>query len=252
MMKAGRLNSAGLLVSVRSHLEAEAAVAGGAAIVDVKEPSRGSLGRANSAVMEAVVDAVAGRSIVSAAMGELVEEGNDHQRMVPGIKYVKFGLGKCRNGPDWQHRLLKRRASIETASPAKLVAVAYADSDRAEAPAVAEVHDFAVTCGFDVLLIDTWRKDGTTLLDWLDVATLNDLCATARCAGVQVALAGSLGLTEIAKLRSARPHWFAVRGAACVAGKRVGQIDEERVRQLVAALGDRMETTGKEQPCEMP
>ena len=37
-----------LLVSVRSPVEAQAAVAGGAGIIDVKEPSRGSLGRADA------------------------------------------------------------------------------------------------------------------------------------------------------------------------------------------------------------
>jgi hypothetical protein len=185
-------------------------------------------------------------------MGELVEVGSAHPRVVPGIQFVKFGLAKCGLLSDWRTRLLKLRASIETGSASKMVAVAYADSERAEAPALVEVHELAIERGFAVLLIDTWRKDGTTLLDWLDVATLTDLCEKSRRAGMPVALSGSLGLTEIAKLRSAQPNWFAVRGAACVGGKRDGQIDEERVRRLVAALADRMETTGKEQPCEMP
>ena len=39
----------GLLVSVRSGAEAEAALAGGADLIDVKEPTRGALGRADGA-----------------------------------------------------------------------------------------------------------------------------------------------------------------------------------------------------------
>ena len=49
----------GLLVSVRSVAEAQEAVAGGAAIIDVKEPSRGPLGRADAGVTAAIAEAVA-------------------------------------------------------------------------------------------------------------------------------------------------------------------------------------------------
>ena len=44
-----------LLVSVRSAAEAEAALLGGADVIDVKEPDRGPLGRADDAVIAAVV-----------------------------------------------------------------------------------------------------------------------------------------------------------------------------------------------------
>src|SRR5262245_13850027 len=62
-----------LLVSVRSAAEAHAALAGGADLIDVKEPSRGPLGRADDSVISAVLVAVHGRRPVSAAMGELAD-----------------------------------------------------------------------------------------------------------------------------------------------------------------------------------
>ena len=40
-----------LLVSVRNGQEAEAALAGGAHVIDVKEPARGSLGRADETTL---------------------------------------------------------------------------------------------------------------------------------------------------------------------------------------------------------
>ena len=42
-----------LLVSVRDAAEAGNAVAGGAALIDVKEPARGALGRADDAIVAA-------------------------------------------------------------------------------------------------------------------------------------------------------------------------------------------------------
>ena len=49
-----------LLVSVRSAAEAEAALTGGASVIDVKEPTRGALGRADDGVIADVIGAVAG------------------------------------------------------------------------------------------------------------------------------------------------------------------------------------------------
>ena len=63
-----------LLVSVRSAAEAEAALRGGADVIDVKEPGRGPLGRADDAVIADVVRLVAGRRPVSAALGELCRD----------------------------------------------------------------------------------------------------------------------------------------------------------------------------------
>ena len=45
---------AGLLVSVRSAEEARAALAGGATVIDIKEPDRGPLGRAEPEVWQQV------------------------------------------------------------------------------------------------------------------------------------------------------------------------------------------------------
>src|SRR5690242_4202542 len=62
-----------LLVSVRSPAEAVAALEGGAALIDVKEPSRGPLGRADEDTITAIVQTVAGRRPVSVALGELLD-----------------------------------------------------------------------------------------------------------------------------------------------------------------------------------
>ena len=76
-----------LLVSVRSAAEAEAALTGGASVIDVKEPTRGALGRADDGAIADVVAAVAGRAPVSAALGELRDR--------PGENY----RGRCRRWP---------------------------------------------------------------------------------------------------------------------------------------------------------
>lgn len=223
-----------LLVSVRSVTEADAAVAGGAHLIDVKEPQRGPLGRADDAVRAEIVRAVAGRRPVSAALGELLE--GSVPRSLAGLSYVKWGLAGCQ-GVDWRERLSEAAATLAATAPGcQAVAAAYADWQRAQAPPPAEVAAFAMARRWPVLLLDTFAKDGTTLLDWLPWKELAALREECRRAGVRVALAGSLGLPQIDQLRGLAPDWFAVRGAACSDGQRGGHVEAERVRRLVAHI----------------
>jgi uncharacterized protein (UPF0264 family) len=225
-----------LLVSVRSLAEAQTALAAGAALIDVKEPERGSLGRCADETIAAVVRWVAGRRPVSAALGELIEDS------VPycggGLAYAKWGLAGCAKCAGWRGRLIEAAGRLARADPScRPVAVAYADWRRADAPCPDEVAAFAREHRWETLLIDTFRKDGTTLLDWLPLTEVGRLCRSCQRAGVRVALAGSLGCTEIEALRVAEPDWFAVRGAVCRGGRSTA-IDPVKVQGLVQRLAD--------------
>ena len=110
------------------------------------------------------------------------------------------------------------------------MAVAYGDWQRAHAPSPAEVCAFAQEQPGSAFLLDTWCKDGTTLLDWLSVPEIADLCHRCRASGIPVALAGSLGLAHVPVLLPMQPDWFAVRGAVCRGGHRGQEIDCEAVR----------------------
>lgn len=244
---------AGLLVSVRTAAEARTALAGGAALIDVKEPAQGALGRADNAVIREVVSAVAGRTPVSAALGEWADGNGDFPLVSPrppgegpGVRkfpdsdltFVKWGLAGCAGRTDWRDglsRLLERRRP-------QVVLTAYADWQCARAPTIDDVFALAADNPGSVLLLDTHCKDAAaigkprpTLLDWLPVPWIEDLCARCREAKVKIALAGSLGEAEIAALAGARPDWFAVRGAVC-SGDRHGTVELDKVRQLARML----------------
>jgi (5-formylfuran-3-yl)methyl phosphate synthase len=216
-----------LLVSVRDADEAEIALAGGADLVDVKEPSRGSLGRADDTVIAEVLRRVSERRPVSAALGEL----RDWRGELPpaGLTYVKWGLAGCGGSERWRTDLTEIAQQLSGCSP---VAVVYADWREAEAPESWEIIDFVIQSPIRVLLVDTWKKEGATLLDWMNYDSIDNLCRQCRSSNVTVALAGSLGTEEIQTLLPSRPDWIAVRGAACAEGERTGGIMRERVRVL--------------------
>ena len=233
-----------LLVSVRTEDEAHAALAGGAAIIDIKEPSRGSLGMAPFSVWQVVRDAVPPSVPVSTALGELSEWDGRRRLMPPpasweGIAFRKLGLAEA--GPSWRERWRAVREQIdcglkheERDSGPRWVAVIYLDWAAAGAPDPDAVIDEAAgieDCAG--ILFDTWDKSHRVAFDlswqrWID---------QAKESGRFVALAGSLDEPAIRRLRPLEPDIFAVRGAACRGGARDAAVDPERVARLVEAAG---------------
>src|SRR5947209_3237758 len=124
---------ADLLVSVRSAGEARAALAGGATVIDVKEPDRGPLGRADVAVWRDVREAVPPEVPVSVALGELRDwrgiEGPGREAFA-GLTYRKLGLAG--SGPGWAEEWSRLRDAWGAGPP--WIAVAYADWIEADAP----------------------------------------------------------------------------------------------------------------------
>ena len=217
-----------LLVSVRSATEARVALASGAGLIDVKDPSRGSMGRADDRVHAGVLEAIAGKRPVSAALGELRDWPDEAlPTFVDRLAYVKWGLANADD--DWAERIQRLRRAVEGRSPCRVVLASYADHDRARAPSPAEVYRHAAG---SVLLVDTFIKDGSSLLRWLTMREIKDLVTTCRDVGARIALAGSLTAADVESLLPLRPDWVAVRGAACSHGDRGAGLDGDRVRRL--------------------
>jgi (5-formylfuran-3-yl)methyl phosphate synthase len=233
-------NRTGLLVSVRDAAEAEVALAGGADVVDVKEPSRGSLGAADADVIAAVVAAVAGRVPVSVAAGELLDwPATTSTQFVDavsgGVSFVKLGLAGCFTRPDWPARW--RRAIEPFGGTVQPVAVAYADWQAARSPAPDVVFAHARDSDCQVLLIDTWSKSVGDLFDRWPAESLADFACRVRAAGIHLVLAGSLKQRVLSEAVRFRPSLIALRGAVCE-GDRTGTISPSRLAALRAHLDD--------------
>jgi uncharacterized protein (UPF0264 family) len=229
-----------LLVSVRSAAEAAAALEGGADLIDVKEPSRGPLGKADDRTIADVVRVVAGRRPVSAALGEL-RDGAAPPAGLPALCYVKCGLADCAadGSPPLPPRMWALAEAVWRVNPlCKVAVVAYADWRRARAPSPDAVCAVAVRLRLGALLFDTWEKDDSTLLDWLPPPALRPLIDVCRAGGLRVALAGSLRAEEMRALLPLQPDWFAVRGAVCHGRQRTAAVDAGKVRGLVELLTD--------------
>lgn len=221
----------GLLVSVRSAEEALAVLAGGASVVDVKEPDRGPLGMADPGVWGAVRAAVRGRLPVSVALGELrdwIGREPPAPEAFSGIAFRKLGLAGASSR--WADEWADLRARFGDGPP--WVAVIYADWREAGAPDPRSIVRAAREAGCPGVLIDTWGKRAPSPVD----ASWRGLIEEIRSAVGLVALAGGLNPERIARLRPLGPDLFAVRGAACAGGDRRGTVEASRVAELVGRL----------------
>lgn len=224
-----------LLVSVRNASEAAAALAGGADIVDAKEPSNGPLGQVSPAALASIASAVAGAAPVSAALGELCGDDivrGSHAATRAHAAFVKVGFAGMRGRLDAAADVL---ASMAVNSAAGLVLVAYADYEKIGAPSPDEVIALADRSSAAGVLIDTCDKCGPGLTTLMTSESLRAFVARARASGRMVAVAGSLTIDDLERVDDAGADIAGVRGAACENGRN-GVVSENRVRALRRAL----------------
>jgi (5-formylfuran-3-yl)methyl phosphate synthase len=227
----------GLLVSVRSVDEVEAALAGGADLIDVKEPAKGPLAPAEAEVVAAVIAKVKNRVPVSAALGEWSPNAitDAHWHLELKINYVKWGLAGYTPRPGWGEDLLDTRRELPVGM--EMVAVAYADWERARSVPPGEMVRFAKRFRFKAFLLDTWGKDGKTLLDFASPGEVADLVESLKRVDTIVAIGGSLKPEHVKQLKGVAPDYYAVRTSACAGSKRTGVIDAARVKKWKDAIG---------------
>jgi len=225
-----------LLVSVRNAVEAAAALAGGADIVDAKEPLNGPLGQVSPAALASIATAVGNAAPVSAALGDICRDdivSGAHAAAHVHAAFVKVGFAGMRGRLDAAADVLAS-AAVD-ASAAGLVLVAYADYETIEAPSPDEVIELADRSRAAAVLIDTCDKGGPRLTTLMTSDSLRTFVARARASGRMVAVAGSLTIEDLERVHDAGADVAGVRGAACDNGRN-GVVSEHRVRALRRAL----------------
>jgi uncharacterized protein (UPF0264 family) len=236
--------TAGLLVSVQNERELQVVLRAGVRWIDVKDPSRGALGRPEIdvaiGIRRAMMSENAAEIHFSIALGELNETPLDELfryvgSFVDGTVF-KVALSNCNHQTDWRELVTALAKGIGTSK--RLILVHYADASQAAAPSWREVLQTAVEIGSEYLLIDTWGKNGRSLLDFYSVEALQSMIADANAAGLSVAIAGSIPMVELRNLASVGADWVGVRGAVCEGPHRTGSICETKLKRALAELSN--------------
>jgi dihydroneopterin aldolase len=215
-----------MLASVTGPEEAATALAGGADIIDLKNPAAGALGAVDVETVRATRTAVAGRRPLSAVTGEMPMQPASvvaaAERMADtGVDYVKQGIFP---GGDPAACI---RALAPLAERVRLVGVLFAD----RAPDFSLIFLLA-QAGFHAAMLDTADKSDGRLLDHMELPRLRQFVAACRRHNLLPGLAGALEAPDVPRLLVLDPGVLGFRGALCGAAGRNGPIDKEAVQAI--------------------
>ena len=219
------------LASVTCAEEAITALAAGAEIIDCKNPADGALGALPHATVKAIDDAVGHRVPVSATVGDLVPDLRLLTAAVTamaatGVDLIKIGFFA---GGDAK-ACIAALGRLEL-GPVRLVGLLLADRD----PDFGLVADMAAA-GFAGVMLDTASKDGRGLYEVMAPSRLADFVTLARDSNLFSGLAGSLSISDIARVGAFGPDVMGFRGALCAGRRREGPLEEGAVRAVAREL----------------
>jgi len=226
-----------ILISVTSIEEARLASAGGADIIDLKDPDNGALGALPLDKIAEVVrfvktQTVYGDKVTSATIGDLPLHPDLIARQAgrlletevdivkigffsePGLQFADYEY--CLNG-------LKALA----AKGAKLIAVLFAEHSYPEG-----LLALIKNAGFYGVMMDTAEKNGATFLDYHSIEFVRTMARTLQDHGLMFGLAGSLKLQHVAGIKEINPDYVGFRGGVCVNNLRNLAIDSDKIRAI--------------------
>jgi (5-formylfuran-3-yl)methyl phosphate synthase len=215
-----------MLASVATPAEAETVCAGGADIIDLKDPAKGALGALDVSAAARIVRAVGKRLPVSAAAGSPPGAPSSLADAVAamsatGVDYVKIGLSPDRATADCV------RALAPQAKNTKLIGVLFADC----VPDLDFLRLMASN-GFTGAMLDTAKKGAGRLLDYMDIAALDRFIGRCRENRLLSGLAGSLEAPDVPRLLPLEPDYLGFRGSLCHGRVREDAIDPSLVGMI--------------------
>ncbi len=231
-----------LLISPTDEKEALEAIAGGADIIDVKNPNEGALGASFPWIIKRIREITPANIEVSCAIGDapnlpcavsLAALG----AATTGVDYVKVGLYGVKTKEEAVYLMRSVTKAVKNCnSSIKVVATGYADAKRIGSVDPLLVPDIAREAEADVAMIDTAVKDGKNLFTFLTTEQLRTFVNAAHAYGLKAALAGSLQKEDLPAVYALNADIVGLRGAACTNSDRLsGRITRENVRALVEA-----------------
>ena len=220
--------------------EALEAIAGGADIIDVKNPKEGALGANYPWVIKRIKEVTPKNLEVSCTLGEVGNLPGSVSLAALGaaslgVDYIKVGLYGIKT-PKEAIFLLQTvsRAAKECNPNIKIAVAGYADAKKTGAIDPMLIPEIANKAHMEVAMLDTSSKDGKNLFDYLSIEQLKKFVDSSHSFGLKTALAGSLRKQDLPVVYGLGTDIAGLRGAACTNNNRVtGQITRKLVNELV-------------------
>lgn len=228
-----------VLVSVRNEEEAIIALEACVDLIDAKEPSKAAMGMVEFSMITKIKSALPYGTNISMACGELIDFASQDLVYPSGLLFYKFGMSCCDENENWLKNWIKVKNQIEdNGFKHFVIPVFYADHSRAKSLPPLSGLRILQKYGLHAIMIDTWDKDGSSILDWISFDELSEIQNECESADIELALAGSLDLEKARQIvrEGIRPAWFGFRGAVCEGMSRNKKIDFKKAANLVCSI----------------
>ncbi|HKM59742.1 MAG TPA: (5-formylfuran-3-yl)methyl phosphate synthase [Candidatus Bathyarchaeia archaeon] len=232
-----------LLISPMNEKEASEAIAGGADIIDVKNPQEGALGANFPWVIKRIREIAPRKIQVSCALGDVPNLPGSISLAALGaaslgVDYIKVGLYGFKTPREAVFLLQNVNKAAKECNPKiKVVATGYADAERISTLDPMLIPEIASLAQVDLAMIDTAVKDGKNIFNFLAVKQLEKFVDEAHKLGLEAALAGSLRKQDLPVVYGLGADVAGLRGAACTNSDRDnGQITRKLVHELVETV----------------
>lgn len=228
-----------VLISVRNVDEAKIALNAGVDLIDLKDPDKAAMGMIDLSLVSQIQKALPSDLRLSMACGELCDMPTLPEFFPRGISFYKFGLSDCKSSGNWVKNLLGLKEQVRSLNnSAFIVPVLYGDYLNAKSLNPFMILELLCDHSFHAIMIDTWLKDGSSVLDWVSIDELLKIQNMCKAKNIKFALAGSLNLSRTTRLfqEGVIPAWFGYRGAACTGQSRNQAIDFDLTSDLVAGV----------------
>ena len=192
--------------------------------IDCKNPSEGSLGANFPWIIKQMKNLIqfSGSQLLSATIGDFPNLPGTASlaalgAAVAGADIIKIGL----KGPTTENECIFLMNKVVKAvkdynKNIKVVAAGYADKIRMESsPDFLSLPFIAAKSGADIVMLDTYVKDGKGLFDFLTVDQLKLFRDKAKEFNLEVALAGNLRKNSLPKIKEILPDIIGVRSMVC-------------------------------------
>jgi len=237
-----------LLISPKTIEEAKIVINQNIDFIDCKNPKEGSLGANFPWIIKNMKKLIPSESfqLLSATIGDFPNLPGSASlaalgAAVSGADIVKVGLKGPRNTREGIE-IMKNvvRAVKDYNDEIMVVAAGYADRIRMDSsPKFLSIPLIAAESGADIAMLDTYKKDGKCLFDFLSETQLLNFKDKANELDIKIALAGNLRVNNILKIKRISPDIIGVRSAVCEGYDRdKGLIKDHLIKELKKELYD--------------
>lgn len=233
-----------LLISPQSINEAVECVKGNADIIDIKNPSEGSLGANFPWIIRSIRKMVPRTTPISATVGDIAYQPGTVAlaslgAATAGASFVKVGLYNIKTSEQGIEVMKAVKRTIEEYQlPVSIVAAGYAEGESIGSLDPLSIPHIAAVAKCDYAMLDTFDKTTKkSIFDILSNSILEDFIARSREKNISVALGGSIKISHIPILKKLQPDIVGIRGAVCDGGDREkGTIKSDLINEFSLKL----------------